>query len=163
MRLPVLFAALAVTCAVALPAASVAQPAPRLKMGPVFGPQVALESAVFVEHTKLRDGATVRSLEPATRLAHGDRVVTLVTWYRLGGSGGFTVTNPIPAGLAWQRSADDAEEVSADGGHSWGRLGSLRVNGRLAVASDITHVRWRVSPDMAEAGTGEITYSGVVR
>ena len=163
MRRFTLFATLAAVFAVTLPGTSDAQPSPRMTMGPVFGPQVALESAVFVEHTKLRDGATVRSLEPATRLARGDRVVTLVTWYRLGGSGGFTVTNPIPAGLAWQRSADDAEEVSVDGGHSWGRLGSLRVNGRLAAALDVTHVRWRVSPDMAEAGTGEITYSGVVR
>ena len=126
-------------------------------------PQVAIDSAVFVERTRVRDGEPVRSLEPAAKLVRGDRVVTVVNWYRLGGSGGFTVTNALPAGLAYQQSADPSEEVSVDGGHAWGRLGQLRLGDRVATAEDVTHVRWRVSPARALAGAGRIAYAGFVR
>ena len=105
----------------------------------------------------------MRTLEPANRLNRGDRVVTLVTWYRLGGNGGFTVTNVLPQSLAYQRSAEGTEEVSVDGGKSWGRLGELHVGARLATPEDVTHVRWHVSPLQAQGGTGRIAYAGLVR
>jgi hypothetical protein len=74
-------------------------------------PVVSLGSAVYVE--KAQPG-NVRRLEPASQLSRGDRVVTVVTWQKLGGDGGFTVTNPLPRSVYYQRSADDNEEVSAD-------------------------------------------------
>jgi len=126
-------------------------------------PAVSIDSAIFIEHTQLRDGTEVRSLEPAHRLSHGDRVVTVVNWYRLGGAGGFTVTNALPRGLAYQQSADASEEVSVDGGRSWGRIGTLKLGDRTATPEDITHVRWRVSPVQALAGAGRIAYAGFVR
>ena len=126
-------------------------------------PAVTVDSAVFVERTQLRDGAPVRSLEPAARLVRGDRVVTVVNWYRLGGTGGFTVVNALPAGLAYQQSAEPSEEVSIDGGRNWGRIGSLRLGDHFATAENVTHVRWRVSPAQALAGAGRIAYAGFVR
>ncbi len=123
-------------------------------------PAVALDSAVFVERT---ESGNARSLEPASRVARGDRVVTIVTWYRMGGDGGFTVTNPLPRSVAYQASARDDEEVSVDGGRSWGRLGTLRLGSRLASPEDVTHVRWRVSATRAAQGKGQIAYSGIVR
>jgi hypothetical protein len=69
-------------------------------------PLVTLDSAVFVE--RVRPGA-VRLLEPARQLKRGDRLVYVVSWQRLGGSssrgGGFTVTNPLPPTVYYQRSA----------------------------------------------------------
>jgi len=121
---------------------------------------VALDSAVFVERLTANN---VRSLEPASRLNRGDRVVTVLSWQRLGrpsGSNGFTLVNPLPRAIAYQASAHDSEEVSVDGGHSWGTIGSLRYGSRLATPEDVTHVRWRLP---ASAGSGRIAYSGIVR
>lgn len=123
-------------------------------------PAVALDSAIFVERTRADNGALVRSLEPASQLRRGDRVVTVVTWHHLGGERDFTVTNPLPRGLAYQASASGEEEVSIDGGRTWGRIGQLRVGTRMATPEDVTHVRWRVQP---ARGRGQIAYSGIVR
>jgi hypothetical protein len=140
----------AISCIIGLSIPAVAQSAPA----------VALDSAVFVERT---ESGNVRSLEPASRIVRGDRVVTIVTWHRTGGNGGFTVTNPLPRSVAYQASARDDEEVSVDGGRNWGRLGTLRTGSRLATPEDVTHVRWRVSATLAAQGKGQIAYSGIVR
>jgi hypothetical protein len=121
---------------------------------------VSFDSAVYVEHMKPGD---VRQLEPADRLSRGERVVTIVTWKRSAGSGAFTVTNPLPRAIAYQDSASDDTEVSADGGRTWGKLGSLRIGGRYVTAEDVTHVRWRIAPGHAAQGSGQIAYSGIVR
>ena len=123
-------------------------------------PAVALDSAVFVEKTSPR---ARRMLEPAARLARGDRVVYVVSWYRMGGQGGFTVTNPLPRSVYYQASANGDEEVSVDGGRTWGKLGALRLGSRSATPEDVTHVRWRVAPATAAQGQGRIAYSAIVR
>lgn len=86
-----------------------------------------MDSAVFVE--KAMPG-NLRSLEPVSRPSRGDRVVTVVTWYRMGGDGGFVITNPLPRSIAYEGSARDDQEVSVDGGRTWGHLGELRIGGR---------------------------------
>jgi hypothetical protein len=123
-------------------------------------PSVATDSAVFVERLQA-DAA--RHLEPAERLNRGDRIVTVVTWYRLGGEGGFTITNSLPSSVSYQKSARGDEEVSVDGGRNWGRLAELRVGSRNATAEDVTHVRWRIPAHRADLGKGHIAYSGIVR
>lgn len=125
-------------------------------------PAVATDSAVYVE--RLQNGDT-RRLEPADRLSRGDRVVTIVRWFRTGGDrdGAFTITNPLPRAIAYQASAQDEQQVSADGGRTWGRLGELRVAGRIATPEDVTHIRWRVPATRAAQGRGRIAYSGIVR
>lgn len=135
--------------AITLPAAASAQPA------------VATDSAVFVERS---EAGNLRRLEPASRLSRGDRVVTVVNWYRMGGNGGgFTITNPLPRAIAYQGSARDDQEVSVDGGRTWGRLGELRIGTRTATPEDVTHMRWRVPATSAARGQGRIAYSGIVR
>lgn len=125
---------------------------------------VTLDSAVFVER---QQAGNVRRLEPAQRLIRGDRVITIVTWQKLAhtahGDGSFIVTNPLPQAIAYQTSAREDEEVSIDGGRSWGKLATLRVGSRLATPEDVTHVRWRVPAARAAKGHGQITYSGIVR
>lgn len=135
---------------------------PGLAMAPTASgqPNVATDSAVFVERA---EPGNLRSLEPADRLSRGDRVVTVVTWYRMGGYGDFTITNPLPRSIAYQSSARDDQEVSVDGGRSWGRLGELRIGARVATPEDVTHMRWRVPAANATRGRGQLVYSGIVR
>jgi hypothetical protein len=137
-------------CALALAAPVIATAAPL----------VALDSDVFIERFVPNKG---RLLQPASALKRGDRVVYIVSWTRMGGAGGFTVTNPLPRQVYFQGSADGREEVSVDGGRTWGKLDLLRVGSRLATAEDVTHVRWKVPATEAARGTGQITYSAIVR
>jgi hypothetical protein len=139
---------LATVLALAAPAAALATPL------------VALDSAVFVE--RIRPGA-VRLLEPARQLRRGDRLIYVVSWQRFGGTGGFTVTNPLPRAVSYQRSAAGDEEVSIDGGKRWGKLEALHIGARSATPEDVTHLRWRVAPQHAAKGSGRITYSAIVR
>ena len=120
---------------------------------------VSVASSVFIE----RQDESHRVLEPADRLRPGDRVVTIVSWKRAAPGGQFVLTNPLPRTLHFQASAADDAEVSVDGGRSWGRLGALRMGQRIATAQDVTHVRWRVSPAQAMAGSGRIAYAALVR
>ena len=123
-------------------------------------PSVALDSAVFVERIVPKKG---RMLAPATALKRGDRVVYVVSWYRMRGQGAFTVTNPLPKKVYYQGSADGREDVSLDGGRTWGKLDDLRIGARLATPEDVTHVRWKVPASEAARGSGQITYSAIVR
>ena len=123
-------------------------------------PNVTLDSAVYVERAQAGD---IRTLEPASQLSRGDRIITVVTWSLNSGNGGFSVTNPLPRGIYYQGSADGDEQVSVDGGHNWGRLGLLHIGSRLATPEDVTHLRWHVPASRALEGKGNIAYSGIVR
>ena len=143
---PALLRALPIVAAIALPNTAAARPA------------IATDSAVYVE--RLAAG-TSRRLEPASNLSRGDRVVTVVTWYRMGGDGGFVIVNPLPNAVSYQESARDDQEVSVDGGRNWGRLTDMRVGARMATPEDVTHVRWRIAS--TRATKGQFAYSGIVR
>lgn len=137
-------------------------------MGNGMRPAVSLDSAVYVEHASNDNaGGPIRSLQLADRLSRGDRIVTILTWQKQSGpknaNAGFTVVNPLPRKVAYQGSARDNEEVSVDGGRSWGRLGELSIGVRLATTEDVTHVRWHVDPRQAAQGQGRIAYSAIVR
>src|ERR1043166_9087495 len=109
--------------------------------GPAPGAGVTLDSTVFVE----RQVGTARVLEQARALRPGDRVIYVLAW-QSPHAARFTVTNPLPRTVAYQASADGAEQVSDDGGRSWGRIEDLKVRGddgrwRQASPEDVTHVR----------------------
>jgi hypothetical protein len=122
-------------------------------------PAVATQSMVYVE--RLNPDAS-RRLEPAERLSRGDRIITVVNWSRFrGDTGPFVITNPLPAAVAYQASAWDDQDVSVNGGRTWGRLGTLRLGSRIAAPEDVTHVRWRITAQARRRG--QIAYSGIVR
>ena len=137
-------------------------PAVILAAQPAFGSsQIAIRSAVFVEQEEADAG---RSVEPAAILSRGQRVVTVLNWKAPPRTSSFTVTTPVPPTLSFERTSSGREEISVDGGRSWGRLGQLRKRDtrgwRLAVPEDITHLRWRVP---GNAPSGRLTYSAWVR
>ncbi len=129
-----------------------------LSMPAAAEPAVSTQSAVFVER---RQSDATRRLEPADRLVRGDRVITVVNWSRAApSSSAFVITNPLPSAVAYQASAWDDQDVSVDGGRTWGRLERLRMGKRFATPEDVTHVRWRIP---AARTRGQIAYSGIVR
>jgi hypothetical protein len=114
---------------------------------PASAQDVAIASAVYRE--RVEGGAT--EVEPATRLARGDRVVAILTWDAPRG-GSFTVTSPVPAGLALQSASHPGLEVSTDGGRTWRRLADPDN-----IPRGTTHLRWQVG------GEGRLSYRAVVR
>jgi hypothetical protein len=120
-----------------------------LPAAPAQAATPALSSSLYVE----RAGQSgTRELVPATTLARGERVITRC-------AGRLTMRcrarlhrhQRAARHLAWQQSAREDEEVSVDGGHSWGKLGTLRLDGWLATPEDVTHVRWH-APRSRRAG-----------
>ena len=129
---------------------------------------VAVANQVYVEREVAGDTGKARVLEPASALRRGDRLVYVVSWKAAGARAErFTITNPLPRTVAYQRSAHGRELVSVDGGRSWGKLAALRVRDgrgwRDATPEDVTHIRWHVPAQVAMAGSGKLTWSGIVR
>lgn len=123
---------------------------------------VQIDREVFVERSLERDGRTQRLLEPANTLQSGDTVVLMLAW-RSPQDKPFTISSRVPRSLAFRASGGDQPEVSVDGGRNWGTLAELRVRGRPATSTDVTHVRWDVDNPRAARGRGVFTYSAVVR
>ena len=129
---------------------------------------VQFASDVFVERFQPAPGGrTARILERADQLRPGDRVIFVVNWSGRK-DGGFTVTNPLPRTIAFAGATDDTQEVSVDGGRTWGALEALMVRdatgrARPAYPQEVTHLRWRIPTPQALTGTGQMTWRGVVR
>ena len=129
---------------------------------------LAVANSVYVEREVSAGGSSARVLEPARSLRRGDRLVYVVSWRAPKASAEhLTITNPLPRTIAYERSAGGDEDVSVDGGRSWGKLDALRVRDgsvwRTATPQDVTHIRWTVPPQLALAGSGWLTWSGIVR
>lgn len=120
------------------------------------GSALSIQRSVFLE-TAQGDGV---ALEPASTLSRGDRVVLVMQWQGRTGAQPFTLASRIPDTLAYQRSGDDAVEVSVDGGRRWGRLNDLRRGRRAALPEEVTNLRWRVR---AGDSSGMRSFSAIVR
>ncbi len=129
---------------------------------------VQFASDVFVERFQATpSGRVARTLERVERLQQGDRVIFVVNW-KAARTSEFTVTNPMPRAVSFQRSAAGDEEVSVDGGRTWGDLSALTIREadgamRHAVPEDVTHLRWRIPSVLAAQGEGQMIYRGIVR
>ena len=132
--------------------------------------KVELSSSVFVEKTALDShGRQTVVLEEPTRVVPGDRLVFVLKYHNVGDrpATDFVVTNPMPRAVAFQKTLDGTEQVSIDGGKSWGRLKDLRTSTdggyRAAVPEDVTHIRWNFSKAISAGYRGNLTFRGTVR
>ncbi len=133
--------------------------------------QIDLKSEVFVERVvRASNGASTVVLQAPSRVLPGDNLVFILTYRNAGTApaSDFVITNPLPAAVSFQRSAEGGEMVSIDGGRSWGRLAELRVteaDGRIrhAVPEDVTHLRWQMPDSVAAGQSGRLSFRGVVR
>ena len=131
---------------------------------------VSLTSKVLVERVKPgADGKPVTVREEPGVVTPGDRLVVVLNSRNRGATPatGFTLTNPIPASVAFTGTEDPSASVSVDGGKSWGALASLKVvaadgTSRPAAAADVTHIRWSFGQPIAAGSGGELRFRGVV-
>ena len=136
----------------------------------VAADNVSLTSKVLVERVKPgADGKPVTVREEPTVVTPGDKLVVVLSNRNRGPAPatGFTLTNPIPAAVAYTGTEDSSASVSVDGGKSWGALASLKVvaadgASRPAAAADVTHIRWSFSQPIAAGSGGELSFRGVV-
>jgi len=131
---------------------------------------VSLTSKVLVERIKPgADGKPVTVREEPGVVVPGDRLAFVLSYRNRGAepATGFTLTNPIPASVAFSGTDDSSASVSVDGGKSWGKLETLKVanpdgTSRPAVAADVTHIRWSFAKPIAAGSGGELSFRGVV-
>lgn len=132
---------------------------------------VELSSDIFVETQQKRaDGSFATTLEAPKMILPGDQLVFVVRYRNAGAkpATNFTVTNPIPAAIAFSGTSDGGEIVSIDGGKSWGKLSQLRVSlaggeSRAALMTDVTHVKWHMNQMLAAGEAGKLIFRGVVK
>jgi uncharacterized repeat protein (TIGR01451 family) len=132
---------------------------------------VSLASEILVERTRTDAAGKSAIVREAPKVVTpGDKLVFLLS-YRNAGSApatGFTVTNPVPAAVAFSGADGDGVDLSVDGGKSWGALASLKIaqadgTSRPARPDDITHVRWTFAQPIPAGGTGQLSFRGIVR
>jgi uncharacterized repeat protein (TIGR01451 family) len=131
---------------------------------------VALTSAMFVERSMPQpDGKTKVMLEQPKSVPPGAKLVFVLSYRNQGKAAAtnFTVTNPIPVGVAFDSTSDAGASYSVDGGKTWGLLTSLRVSARgtsrPALSEDVTHIRWILKTPIPVGGTGKLSFRGLVK
>jgi hypothetical protein len=108
---------------------------------------VAVESAVFVEHA----GEHGLRVEPATRFARGDTVVTVMSWHAPA-RGRSSIVSAVPAHLVLESVSRNGLEVSTDNARTWHPITDAR-----ALPLGVTHLRWPAR------GGGRLSYRAIVR
>jgi len=132
---------------------------------------VSLASEMFIERTVPQpDGKTKIVLEKPRSVPPGAKLVFVLSYRNQGKAPAtnFTVTNPMPNGVAFENAVSPGSEVSVNGGRTWGVLTALRVpvaggQPRAAQATDVTHVRWILKTPIPVGGTGKVSFRGVVK
>lgn len=132
---------------------------------------VSLESDVLVERTTTdAQGQEQVSLEEPRVVVPGDKLVFVLRYRNNGTSPAtdFVITNPLPAAVAFQSSAERSTQVSVDGGRNWGQLATLTVANadgttRPARADEVTHVRWAFAQPIPAGQAGRLMFRGIVR
>lgn len=130
-----------------------------------------LKSDVFVERQQVsKDGSSTVVLEKPNMVTPGDNLVFIVKHKNVGAvsADNFTVTNPLPAAVAFNGTSDGQEIVSIDSGQRWGKLATLRVaepNGttRPATLTDVTHIKWNLNQKLTAGAEGKLIFRGIVK
>jgi uncharacterized repeat protein (TIGR01451 family) len=132
---------------------------------------VSLASEVFVEKTvKDAKGQAKTVREVPALVTPGDRLVFVLNYKNQGAqpATGFTVTNPVPAAVAFASVEGAGSAVSIDGGKSWGQLSALKVKqadgtSRAAAPADVTHIRWNFAQPIAAGSGGQLSFRATVK
>ena len=132
---------------------------------------VSIASEVFVEKVvKDAKGEPKTVREAPGVVTPGDKLVFVLRYKNQGAqpATGFSVTNPIPAAVAFSIAESGGSDVSVDGGNSWGQLAALTVaqpdgSRRPASPADVTHIRWNFAQPIAAGSGGALSFRGTVK
>ena len=132
---------------------------------------VSLSSEIFVERVKTDAAGKAAIVREAPKVVTpGDKLVFQLSYRNAGAAPatGFTVTNPVPAAVAFAAAEGDGVDLSIDGGKSWGKLAALTVvegdgTSRPARPEDVSHVRWSFARPIPAGATGQLSFRGTVR
>ena len=127
--------------------------------------KVQLQTVVAKEQRTIDDTGEVSiELVDAEEIVPGDVVLYTVTYRNVSDQSveNITVTNPIPPQLTYVPDSSFSPgadvQYSVDGGATWGDLAELVVADgdarRAATADDLTHIRWRLSGELAPGTQG---------
>ncbi len=133
--------------------------------------EVSLTSEMYVEKVVAQPGGKTKTvLSQPKSVPPGARLVFVLNYRNVGktAANNFTVTNPMPDGVAFDGAVTAGSDVSIDGGRSWGQLAALRVpvagaTPRAARTEDVTTVRWVLKTPIPVAGTGKLSFRGIVK
>lgn len=134
---------------------------------------VATQSVERVIVETAEDGTETVRFGPADTVAPGDEVFYNLDFSNQSDEAAANVqlVMPVPSAVAYieNSATGDGSEIafSADGGKTFSQRGQLKVSidgeERLAKASQITHIRWSFSDDIAPGASGDVGYLAVLK
>ncbi len=135
---------------------------------------ITVKAVAEVRVETAQGGVVGTRLTPATRVVPGDEVVYTLEVRNTGTTAlrEPTITQPVPAHMAYvaDSATGPGAEVSysVDGGHSFAPSEDLRVMGedgrmRMAVASDYTHIQWKLKNPLKSNSMAFIRFRAVVK
>jgi uncharacterized repeat protein (TIGR01451 family) len=136
---------------------------------------VEIKNESFQEKEEVaKDGTKSMKLVPAGKVVPGGEVIFVLTYKNVGKEAATNVvlTNPVPKHMTYKTAevepgVDAKAEVSVDGGKVYGDLLNLKVKDKLrkmrpALASDVTHVRWKVAGAVLPNKEGKVRLRAVL-
>ncbi len=133
----------------------------------------ATQTVFHVTEAADASGARRQILEPAAKVAPGDRVAYVLDYVNTGDSGADNVVlvMPVPSDVALVGGSTTGESAaiafSIDGGGAFGAMSDLIVDedgaARPAQPEEVTHVRWVFETPIAPGGEGRVGFQAVVR
>ncbi|MDX1498758.1 MAG: hypothetical protein R3176_02600 [Woeseiaceae bacterium] len=118
------------------------------------------------------DGSTERRLVPAETVIPGEQVFYTITFRNVGAEPveNVVITNPIAAELRYVDGSafgpGTEVQFSVDGGRTFAAAADLTVTedgeSRPATAEDFTHIRWKLSSDLATGSQGTARFAAVL-
>lgn len=112
---------------------------------------------------------TAERLADAANVVPADQLVFTVSYHNTSDAPvtDLMIVNPVPASVRITQQSASTNEVSVDGGSSWGKLSDLVVTQAdgtksPATVDDISHLRWKVT--LIDPGqTGSVAFRANVR
>jgi len=155
---------MSVVASLFLAAASVAQESSTLDVQTTVQKEVVVTDSNGNESTELVDADTV---------VPGERVIYTTSFRNTGAEAAenVVITNPISDSLEYVLGSAFGPgmtlEFSVDGGASFADASTLEVtdNGetRAATPDDYTHVRWRMTDDLAPGAQGVVRFAAILK
>lgn len=166
---------LAAVALLAMPLAHAADPVKAAGKAAAKKPGLELTVKSFQEvEVADKTGKKIKKTVPVAKIVPGNEVIYVISWKNKGTqpATGVVVNNPVPKEVSFVAGSSQVvgavDEVSVDGGKTWGALETLKVVGsdgsaRAAGAADVTDVHWKLTAPVQAGGSGSVGYRALVK